>query len=111
MDIRRSPWTDEPARLGYVDRVSADCSGNVCLNVPCKGLRYFDKKHEWLAHIRGLAAAETELSDEDMGGLGIIVGTFVDGNGSQVGPQCPTSDSTKMSSGRKLDRMRYLKVL
>ena len=43
--------------------------------------------------------------------LEIIVGTFVDGNGSQVGSQYPTSDSTKMSSGRKLDRMRYLKVL
>lgn len=110
MDIRRSPETDELARLGYVDQVSADCSDNVCLSVPYKGLRYFDKKSEWLARIRELAAAETELSDEDMEVLEMIVGVFIDGNGSPVGPQCPTSDSAKMSSIRKLDRMGHLKV-
>lgn len=110
VDIRRSPETDELARLGYVDQMSADCSGNVCLSVPYKGLRYFDRKSEWLARIRELAAAETEMSDEDMEVLEMIVGAFVDGNGGPVGPQYPTSDSAKMSSIRKLDRMGYLKV-
>lgn len=110
VDIRRSPETDELARLGYVDQVSADCSGNVCLSVPYKGLRYFDKKSEWLARIQELAAAETELSDEDIEVLEMIVGAFVDGNGGPVDPQYPTSDSAKMSSIRKLDRMGYLKV-
>lgn len=110
VDIRRSPETDELARLGYVDQVSADCSGNVCLSVPYKGLRYFDQKSEWLARIRELAVAETELSNEDMEVLEVIVGAFVDGNGGPVGPQYPTSDTAKMSSIRKLDRMGYLKV-
>lgn len=110
VDIRRSPEPDELARLGYVDQVSADCSGNVCLSVPYKGLRYFDQKSEWLARIRELAVAETELSNEDMEVLEVIVGAFVDGNGGPVGPQYPTSDTAKMSSIRKLDRMGYLKV-
>lgn len=110
VDIRRGPEIDELTRLGYVDQVSADCSGNVCLSVPYKGLRYFDRKAEWLARIRELAAAETELSDGDMEVLETIVGAFVDGNGGPVGPQYPTSDSVKMSSIRKLDRMGYLKV-
>lgn len=110
VDIRRSPETDELARLGYVDQVSADCSGNVCLSVPYKGLRYFDQKSEWLARIREFAVAETELSNDDMEVLEVIVGAFVDGNGGPVGPQYPTSDTAKMSSIRKLDRMGYLKV-
>lgn len=110
VDVQKSPETDELARLGYVDQVSADCSGNACLSVPYKGLRYFDKKSEWLARIRELAAAETELSDEDMEVLEVTVGAFVDGNGSPVDPQYPTSDSAKMSSIRKLDRVGYLKV-
>ncbi len=110
VDIRRSPETDELTRLGYVDQVSADCSGNVCLSVPYKGLRYFERKAEWLARIRELATAEASLSDSDVEVLEAIAGKFLDGDGGPVGPQYPTSDKDKMTSIRKLDRMGYLKV-